>query len=216
MRVIVVANHKGGVGKTTLTGHLAVQAGFNGDGPVGMLDLDPQGSLADWANARQAEVPVFLSPAQHGGLVNTISKAKRTGFKTILIDTPPSKSNDLAQVLSLASIVLIPIQASPHDLRAVGATISLVTDARRPLIFCINRVQPRARLTSQAVIALSQHGTLAPVMVGNRTDFAASMTGGSTVQESAPGSAGAQEIADLWTYIVERIATHGHEATHAA
>jgi chromosome partitioning protein len=216
MRVIVVANHKGGVGKTTLTGHLAVQAGLIGDGPVAVLDLDPQGSLADWANAREDEAPVFLNPAQHGGLANTIAKARKTGFKTILVDTPPSKSNDLAQVLSLASIVLIPIQASPHDLRAVGATIGLVTEAKRPLIFCINRVQPRARLTSQAVIALSQHGTLAPVMIGNRTDFAASMTGGSTVQEAAPASPGAKEVADLWTYIRERIVTHGYEAAHTA
>ena len=51
MHVIVVENQKGSVGKTTLIGHLAVQAGLQGDGPVGVSDLDPQGSLADWANA---------------------------------------------------------------------------------------------------------------------------------------------------------------------
>ena len=120
MIIIVIANQKGGVGKTTLTGHLAVQAGINGDGPTGVLDLDPQGSLADWANVRQVETPVFLNPAHHGGLTATVNKAKKTGFKTLLIDTPPSKSNDLAQVLALATMIVVPIQASPHDLRAVA------------------------------------------------------------------------------------------------
>lgn len=216
MQVIVVANHKGGVGKTTLTGHLAVQAGQAGGGPAALVDLDPQGSLADWVNVRDAPTPVFLQPAEHGGLAACVAKARGAGFRTLLIDTPPSKSNELGLVLALASMVLIPIQASPHDLRAVGATVGLVAAAGRPLVFVINRVQPRARLTAQAAIALSQHGTLAPVMIGNRTDFAASMTGGGTVGEASPGSAGAREIAALWTYLSERIATHGHQAAQAA
>ncbi len=54
MHVIVVASRKGGAGKTTLAGHLAVQAERQGDGPVALLDTDSQGSLADWWNLRAA------------------------------------------------------------------------------------------------------------------------------------------------------------------
>ena len=53
----VLAYGPPGLGKTTLAGHLAVEAERRGDGPVALVDLDPQGSLADWWNARRAETP---------------------------------------------------------------------------------------------------------------------------------------------------------------
>ena len=46
MHVIVVANQKGGVGKTTLSGHLAVEAVRAESGNVVLIDTDPQGSLS--------------------------------------------------------------------------------------------------------------------------------------------------------------------------
>jgi chromosome partitioning protein len=46
MRVLVFASQKGGVGKTTLAGHIGVQAELAGAGPVALVDTDPQGSLA--------------------------------------------------------------------------------------------------------------------------------------------------------------------------
>lgn len=209
MFTVVVANHKGGVGKTTVTGHLAVQAELSGDGPTGLIDLDPQGSLADWVNQRSSETPVFLDPGSLGGLSQTLKKARASGVGAVFIDTPPSKSNDLAAILAQADLVVVPIQASPHDLRAVGATVDLIGRSRRPLVFVLNRVQPRAKLTTQAVVALSQHGTIAPVMLGNRTEFAASMSGGDTIQEVSPSSAGASEIGALWSYLRERMTKHG-------
>ncbi|HYD98344.1 MAG TPA: ParA family protein, partial [Alphaproteobacteria bacterium] len=55
MRVLALSSQKGGSGKTTLSGHLAVQAERAGAGPVCLIDIDPQGSLADWWNEREAE-----------------------------------------------------------------------------------------------------------------------------------------------------------------
>ena len=46
MKVIVLASQKGGVGKTTLSGNLAVAAELAGDGPAVLIDTDPQGSLS--------------------------------------------------------------------------------------------------------------------------------------------------------------------------
>ena len=46
MQVIVFASQKGGSGKTTLSGHIAVEAQRQGAGPVALIDADPQGSLA--------------------------------------------------------------------------------------------------------------------------------------------------------------------------
>ena len=59
MKVLALCSQKGGVGKTTLCGHLGVQAEKQGAGPVALIDTDPQGSLASWWNEREAPEPVF-------------------------------------------------------------------------------------------------------------------------------------------------------------
>ena len=53
MNIIAVTSQKGGTGKTTLSGHLAVEAELKGMGPVALIDTDPQGSLAAWWNVRE-------------------------------------------------------------------------------------------------------------------------------------------------------------------
>src|SRR3712207_6867372 len=50
-----------------------------------------------------------------------------------------------------------------------------------------------ARITSEAAVALSQHGTVAPVTLHHRTDFAASMIDGRTVMEADPRSKSAAD-----------------------
>jgi chromosome partitioning protein len=61
MRILTMASHKGGTGKSTVTAHLAVEAERLGAGPVALVDTDPQGSLAAWWNAREAHTPLFAS-----------------------------------------------------------------------------------------------------------------------------------------------------------
>ena len=60
MYTVVAASQKGGSGKTTLSGHLAVEADRAGIGPVALIDTDPQGSLSHWWNARAATSPHFV------------------------------------------------------------------------------------------------------------------------------------------------------------
>ena len=84
MYVLVLASQKGGSGKTTLSGHLAVEADLAGMGPVALIDCDTQGSLSDWCNSRAAETPHFemLSAEQMGlalGLENVIHAALTRG-----------------------------------------------------------------------------------------------------------------------------------------
>jgi len=54
MFVLVFAAQKGGVGKTTLAGHVAAAAYLAGAGPVGLIDTDPQGSLQKWLEVRSS------------------------------------------------------------------------------------------------------------------------------------------------------------------
>jgi chromosome partitioning protein len=204
MKVVAVASQKGGSGKTTLAGHIAVQAEKMGAGPVALIDTDPQGSLAEWWNVRQAETPVFVATGI-ARLEEDLRRLRALGMRLLVIDTPPAVAATITEVVRIADLVIVPARPSPHDLRAAGATVELVERVGRPLVFVINGAQQRARITSEAAIALSQHGTLAPSIIHNRTGFAASMIDGRTVME-VPGEArAAEEIAKLWEYLDNRL-----------
>ena len=86
-----------------------------------------------------------------------------------------------------------------------GSTVDLVEACGKPLVFVVNAATPRARITAEAAIALSQHGTVAPVTVHQRTEFAASMIDGRTVLELSPDGRSAQEIEQLWSYLSGRL-----------
>ncbi len=204
MLVMAVTSRKGGSGKTTLAGHLAVQAERAGAGPIALVDTDPQGSLSDWWNEREAETPVFARTII-SQLPQDIERMKQLGIKLLIVDTPPAITLTIAHVIKLADLVVIPTRPSPHDLRAAGATIELVERMGKAMVFVINGATPRARITSEAAIALSQHGTLAPSIIHQRTDFAGSMIDGRTVMELPKKSRSAGEIEQLWTYLESRL-----------
>ncbi len=199
-----MASQKGGSGKTTLSGHLAVQAQLAGAGPVVLIDIDPQGSLADWWNEREADMPAFAQTTV-SRLASDLAILRQQGFKLAVIDTPPAITMAIQSVISVAELIVIPTRPSPHDLRAVGATVDLCERAGKPLLFVVNGATPRAKITSEAAVALSQHGTVAPVTIHHRTDYAGSMIDGRTVMEVDPKCRSAEEIAHLWSYIYDRL-----------
>lgn len=215
MRIIAVASQKGGTGKTTLSGHLAVQAERRGDGPVALLDTDPQGSLAQWWNARAAPAPVFVETSI-ASLYDDLERLRADGLELAVIDTPPAITWTIIEVVKVADLVVVPVRPSPHDLGAAGATVDLVEELGKPIVFVINAASPRARITAEAAIALSQHGTVAPTIVANRTDFAASMIDGRTVMEISRARRSAGEIEALWSYVDQRLARATRPAQSAA
>jgi len=201
MWTIVFANQKGGVAKTTLAGHVGVAASMAGERVV-FMDTDPQGSLSHWWNAREAEDVAFAA-AQLDDLPAQLRALGDEGYTVAIIDTPPAVTATIAAVVAAADLVVVPTRPSPHDLRAVGATVALCGTSRP--VFVISGAAHRARLTAQAAIALSQFGAVAPVIVHQRIDYAASMVDGRTIQELDPRGKGAGEIASLWSYIDERL-----------
>ncbi len=214
MQVVVLASQKGGSGKTTLSGHLAVEAEARGAGPVVLIDTDPQGSLSDWWNERASETPAFARVAIDD-LGTCLSELRDMGVKLAVIDTPPAISHSIASVVAHADLVIIPARPSPHDLRAVGATIDIVEHLGKPLVFVINAATARAKITGESAVALSQHGTVAPVTLHHRVDFAASMVDGKTIGEIDAKSKSAREVSDLWSYMAGRLARLAGAATEA-
>ena len=204
MFVIAVASQKGGAGKTTLAAHLAVRAGIAGQGPVVLIDTDPQGSLAEWWHARSDETPALavVKPEQLGA---NLAELRSYGTAVAVIDTPPALTGSIEQVIQMADLIIIPVRPSPHDLRAAGGTVQMAQRAGKPFMFVVNGASPRASITAQAVAALSEHGRVAPVILYQRTEYAASMIDGRTVVEAAPSGRSAQEIAELWQCIFAQV-----------
>src|SRR3546814_342079 len=170
MRVLALASQKGGSGKTKLSGHLAVQAQLAGAGPVVLIDIDPQGSLADWWNERETDLPAFAQTTV-ARLASDLEILRQQGFKLAVIDTPPAITMAIQSVISVAELIVVPTRPSPHDLRAVGATVDLCERAGKPLVFVVNGATPKAKITSEPALAMSQHGTVTPLPPQHRTDL---------------------------------------------
>jgi len=206
MHVIVLASQKGGSGKTTLTGNLAVAAELAGNLSAVLIDTDPQGSLAAWWNVRKSESPAFAS-ATVAELKAKLESLDAAGYELAFVDTPPAIAHAISAVIAQADLVLIPTRPSPHDLRAVGSTVELVQEQGKPFAFVLTQAKPNTRLMVQAMAALSAHGTVAPAVIHDRIDYAASMIDGRTVQETDPTGRSAAEMGELWEFVRERL--HG-------
>ncbi len=109
----------------------------------------------------------------------------------MVIDTPPKSDVESRPAIETASLVAVPVQPTPIDLWATQPTLDMIAKEGTASLIVINRAQSRAALTqemSEAIRALGHPA--AQTLLGNRVAFAASMGGGLTVMETAPGSKG--------------------------
>jgi len=200
MKTIGVIANKGGVGKTTICAALSVFAIIQGK-KIYISDLDPQGSLAEWWNARDNEhVPEFLNLRSNEiALAQKSLRSKKADY--FFIDTPPSHLQTIEEVCKNSDFVLIPCQPSPIDVKAIGETITIVEDHNKPFAFVINRVVSNTRLAQQALVLLSQHGKVANPVITQRIDFPNTMIDGGTVSDLSQNNKAYGEIKLLWEYV---------------
>jgi chromosome partitioning protein len=222
MKVLVTASRKGGSGKTVVTRHLAVAALRSGIGKVAVVDLDPMRGLSRWWQRRPEDglelvqlAPEGTPSASHEDraaaaltaakqLDGAIPALRAQGYGLLLIDTPPAADEVVRLAVRAADLVLVPVRPSPDDLDAVGETADLVASLGRNMVFVVNSATKRARLTGDAAVALSQHGTVAPSTLHRSDAYAASALDGLTVQEADPRGAPAGEVSALWAYVSKR------------
>lgn len=200
MQTIVINSQKGGSGKTTLCAHLSVEAERAGDGPVFLIDTDPQGTLTTWHEKRQSELPRRVE-LPFEGIAEGLKLLRQHGARLCFIDTAPSRTHETAALFQLANLVLVPIRPSPSDLWAASATVELLKRDRISFLFVLNQVKANAGITAQAAAALSHHGPVAETFIGDRVPYAAAMTDGRTAIELTPKGPAAAETASLWQNI---------------
>jgi chromosome partitioning protein len=103
----------------------------------------------------------------------------------------------IQSVIGVAELIVVPTRPSPHDLARRRRHRSTLRARRQAADLRGQRRHPKAKITSEAAVALSQHGTVAPITLHHRTDYAASMIDGRTVMEVEPEGRSAQEVIAL-------------------
>jgi len=127
MPVIVVANPKGGVGKTTLSTTLAGRFAARGDN-VMLGDVDRQQSSRTWLALRPVGLPAIST---WDVLHDEIVRPPR-GTTHVVLDTPAGlQGKRMDEVMKLADKVLIPLQPSIFDIHATHQFIDDLLAHRR-------------------------------------------------------------------------------------
>jgi chromosome partitioning protein len=202
MKTLALLSQKGGSGKSTLAVHLAVIAQASGR-RTAIVDLDPQRSAAGWWDTRSAETPEMVE-ASAGGLAAVLDAARADGVALAIVDTRPSAGADAATAAALADLVLIPTRPAIFDLKAIGATVDIVAQAKVPAFIVLNgtgaaRGFGEASTTADARRALADYGIpVAPVAIGLRAALAHALVDGHAVTEFDPTGKAAQELTKLW------------------
>lgn len=122
MKNILIANPKGGSGKTTLATNLAGYFAVKGHQVV-LEDLDRQQSAAEWLKRRPDKSPV-------------IQMAKAKGKYTyppnwIVTDSPGGfRDEKLSEAVKKADCVIVPIQPSAFDIGATQDFLELLIEEK--------------------------------------------------------------------------------------
>lgn len=204
--VVVIASQKGGAAKTTLAAHFSVAAEEAGHGPVTAIDMDPQGTLLKWLSRRKSGVAIRNSQCgvkQLGERIQALGD--RGGQRLVVIDTPPALTDQIAEIVGVADLVVVPIQPSYLDMEAAAETVRLLKARAKPFVFVVTRAKHNAKYTTQTVAKLSNHGPVATTLAHDRVDWQGSMIDGRTVMEAAPKSASAAEAREIWEYVAQRL-----------
>ena len=178
MSIIAIANQKGGVGKTTLTVHLAYWLARQGRNVI-IVDADPQGNATSWAMNGDlpysslwrlliAEHPLegLIRPARWDG-VRILPSSPKTGDAMIVLRTinaPFSKvASSLRPLERVADYVLIDMPPSRNSgfLETLFAAEHLLVPTQLERM----AVEGIVTLTETLVALRSQQGA-APQLVG--------------------------------------------------
>ncbi len=152
MRTILIANRKGGCGKTLIAVTLATALAARGE-RVALADADPQKSSLRWLKRRPDEAaPIrgidWTSPKSLG------EAPKKTAW--LVVDAPGAlDGGDAKPLIGEADAVLVPVLASVFDVDSAGRflaeieALKRVRKGRAVVELVANRLRPRARATAR-------------------------------------------------------------------
>jgi chromosome partitioning protein len=163
MRAVLVANPKGGCGKTTLAVNLAGCLAARTHGVI-LWDLDRQKSALEWLALRSPELPAIHSLTRDD---DEPSAKQRRKHEWLILDSPAGlHGKNLAHAVKPVDKILIPIQPSLFDMAALRDFLAvlheehLLRKARHRQTNFVGiigmRVDPRTRAANALEVFLKQ------------------------------------------------------------
>ena len=201
-RIVVVATSKGGAGKTTTVVSLAgywLGAGRR----VGLLDVDPNRTLARWhGKGGMIGRAALVTESSEHEIVGAATALARD-HEIVLVDCPGFGSQSLIFAIGVADLVLTPVMADEASLFEALRMRKLVESARqltrRSIRFrtLLTRVK-RAGVVEHTCRQLTELG-LDPLeaRIADRAVFQEASFFGRVPDEVAPRSAASREIGGL-------------------
>ena len=161
MPVIVIANPKGGVGKSTLATNVAGCLAAAGHA-VMLGDVDRQQSSRQWLAQRPAQLPAIRG---WDVAADDIVRPPK-GTTHVVLDTPAGlHGKRLDAVLKIAHRMLIPLQPSLFDIQATHAFVQALRAHKRGADVELGLVGMRVREHTLANEQLHQYLSTLPVPV---------------------------------------------------
>src|SRR5215467_3497666 len=196
LRVVTLASLKGGVGKTTLAGALAVRAAEESR-RVALLDLDPQESLASWWTRRgKVKNPKLF---EVDATAEAIELLVSEGWQWVFIDTGPARIDLIEPGIAVADLVLIPMRPSALDIEQAAICVDLCETHGKPHAFVLNHAPAGTKLTKTSTQFVKQNGSIvvnAPITY--RQAYMAAATVGKSGPEVEKNGVARREIEALW------------------
>jgi chromosome partitioning protein len=200
-QVTVIANLKGGSGKSTVAFNLGLWLQMKGQ-PVVAYDLDPQCTLGDVAEVRAEEgyAPPLVVYQNRDRLVEQLGIHPGQ----VLVDVGASNMEAMKAAISVADRVLIPVPPSQPDVWATQRFLKIVDEAavtgdRPELMAFVNRADTHRAVResdeTEEVLGQLPGVRLVPYRLYQRTIYRRSLSEGLGVFELSRRSKAAQEFA---------------------
>lgn len=199
MRSVLVANPKGGSGKTTLATNLAGYLASARE-VVCLWDLDRQHSAMEWLKLRPDHLPRILR------LDERDAAPRRAEW--LVLDSPAGlHGNRLTEMVKQANKVLVPVQPSVFDIAATRAFLADLAEEKavrkeRAFVGVVGmRVDPRTRAATQLIGYLREHNLPLVGWLRDTQLYANAAFMGLSIFDLAPSQY--EREAEFWQPVIE-------------
>jgi chromosome partitioning protein len=169
-----------------------------------VIDLDPQATAANWGDRREDKESPAVVSCQAARLSQVLEAAKAQGVQLAIIDTPGKSSDTATRAAKCANRVLLPIQPHLFDIETLESVAEILGMAGKPpASVVVNRAPVQGRRHEDAQEELTRMGyEIAPVVLFQRAAHADASNMGQAASEYEPKGKAAQEMAELYNYII--------------